>query len=635
MKRHRKVIDLLQTGRRAARQYRRREDGNMIVLGLIFFVLILMVAGISVDLMRYEQRRVQIQSLADRSVLAAASLTQPRDIEEVVRGYFEREGMLQYLVAVEATPASLNERDVRVVTRAAVPALFTRFIGLDRIGSDVTSRAVDRITDVEVTMVLDLSNSMNQFNRIENLRIAGVQFIDTLYANAEEDRVSVSIVNYTGQVNVGHELLDYYTSSFRQPYSACVNFETNDYTQLSLSRSATLTGTGHFDPWNLNLGTNRSGFMSFCPTHPGGIRGLVQSGQMTQGQLNNYMSTHNLTLNDLEPLDVDTAEIMVMQDGPDVLRRRLRSLIADGNTSIEIGMKWAAALMDPGTNDIVSEMIDENIVNAAFDIRPFEYDNRDAIKAIVLMTDGENWDEWRMADQFKQGPSGVWHSFERPGNANAIISQLVSQGANGPQYRFPDADPNNPRSARPLGSRISVQNPNAPWWSQNQYFLPNRNAINPTNGSWSQFPDRHDSSCVEYGPNRPPAQRTAFRFYACNNWILAELDHRELWATFPVRWVGAHLYHYPNIANYWSWIDQRLSMISPGPKNQRLYEICDRLRSQGVRVYAVAFEAPPNGVEAMRRCAYTPNYFFDVQGLEIEQAFRTIASSIQQLRLTE
>ena len=591
----------------------------MIVLGLIFFVLILMVGGISVDLVRHEQKRVQIQSVADRAALAAASLTQPQEIESVVEDYFAREGLLDYLIRVDIAEASLNARDVQVVTRASTPALFTRLLGLDNLASGVVSRAEERIADVEVVMVLDLSNSMNSFDRIENLRRAGAEFVDTLYDEAQEDRIAVSVVPYTGQVNVGHALLDYYNVSHRQPYSACVTFENGHYSQIPLSQTAQLTGAGHFDPWHMD----RAVQMSFCPTHPGGLRGSMNS-----AQLNQYLAQEGLTLSELEPLDVDTAEIMVMQDDPDVLRRRLVSLMADGNTSIEIGMKWAAALLDISANNIVTDMVNANLINAAFDDRPFQFRDPDTLKAVVLMTDGENWDEWRMANQYKQGPSGVWHSFERPANANQIISQLVAQGANGPQFMWPDKP-----SAEPASSRLSVRNP-SPSWNQGNFYIPDR-VTNPRNRDWANMPDRWTSNCVEYGPNMPNNRRTAFRFYACNDWIIQELDHRELWATFTVRWVGAYLYHYPGIANYWNWIDQRITASPPGPKDQRLFEICDLLRDQGVRTYAVAFEAPPNGVEAMRRCAFSDNHFFDVNGIQIEQAFRTIAGSIQRLRLIQ
>lgn len=627
MKKH-KENRTLYAVRHMVRQFTRREDGSLLALGLIFFFLILLVAGISVDLMRHEQKRIQIQSVSDRAVLAAASLTQPQDITEVVQAYFEREGLSQYLIEIDPGDNTLNMREVRVVTRATVPSLFTRWIGFNNLESIVASRAEERVSDIEVTMVLDLSNSMNSFNRIENLRIAGEEFIDTLFANVEanpdlEDRISVSVVPYTGQVNAGHRLLSYYNTSFDQPYSACVSFENPHYTQLSLSRTAELVGTGHFDPWF----AHRHSLMSFCPNHPGGIRATMNSTQFAQ-----YAASMGLTTSTqhFEPMDVDTAEILIMEDDPDVLRRRMRSLIADGNTSIEIGMKWAAALMDPTADPIIQDLIADGLVNAEFSDRPFAYDNPDAVKTIVLMTDGENWDEWRLADQFKRGPSGVWHSFPRPANATQTLWDIVF-GHHGPDpFMFPDKP-----SARPNNARLSVRHPSPPQLSRT-FYIPERAAQpNPNQGTWAQWPDQYDSSCQLWGPTQPVNRRIPFNMYLCNNWIIQELDHRELWATFPVRWVGWQLFGRPGILNYTQWINQRLTALPPGPKNTRLYEICDRLRAQGVRVYAVAFEAPPNGVEAMRRCAYTENYFFDVDGLEIEQAFRTIAGSIQRLRLTE
>lgn len=618
------TISAASTGRRLLsarlRHFASEDSGAMIILGMIFFVMILTVGGLAVDFMRHEQRRVQLQSLSDRAALAAASLRQQQDIEAVVQDYFEREGMLDYLVEVNAAPPSLNAREVQIVTRAVIPTLFSRLVGMDRMESPVYSRAEERVTNLEVSMVLDLSNSMNSFSRIDNLRIAGVDFVDTLFEDAGEDQISVSLVPYTGQVNAGEALLSHYTTSFDQPWSHCVSFETADFNSLDQSTAQTLTGTGHFDPWHMD----RRQFMAFCPTHPGGIRGT-----MSAAAFSSYVSGQGLTDADFEPMGVDTAEIVVNEGDPDVLRRRLRSLMADGNTSIEIGMKWAAALLDPDTRPVNQSLSNAGLIDPVFADRPADYDDGDSMKIVVLMTDGENWDEWRLHNDYKQGPSGVWHSFSRPSNANTVISQLVSEGAGGDQFMFPGKP-----GARPLGERISVRHPN-PGWNQGNFFIPDRNHPLPRNLTWSGMPDRWDSSCVEYGPTRPTAQRTAFRFYACNNWIIQELDNRELYATFPVRWVGAYLYHYPGIRNYWTFLDERLSAISPAPKDQRLFAICDQLRAQNIRVYAVAFEAPPNGVEAMRQCAFSANHFFDVNGLEISDAFRAIAASIQQLRLTQ
>jgi hypothetical protein len=69
----------------------------------------------------------------------------------------------------------------------------------------------------------------------------------------------------------------------------------------------------------------------------------------------------------------------------------------------------------------------------------------------------------------------------------------------------------------------------------------------------------------------------------------------------------------------------------------RLDQVCETAKSQGVLIYGIAFEAPTNGVNAIRGCANSPasTYFFDVDGLDISTAFALIASNLSQLRLTQ
>ncbi|MCC5973288.1 MAG: Tad domain-containing protein [Rubellimicrobium sp.] len=70
--------------------FARDEAGSMTVFSMFVFLIILIVGGLAVDVMRYEHRRVHLQNTADRAVLAAGSLRQPNDPEEVVREYFRR-----------------------------------------------------------------------------------------------------------------------------------------------------------------------------------------------------------------------------------------------------------------------------------------------------------------------------------------------------------------------------------------------------------------------------------------------------------------------------------------------------------------------------------------------------------------
>ncbi len=69
--------------------------------------------------------------------------------------------------------------------------------------------------------------------------------------------------------------------------------------------------------------------------------------------------------------------------------------------------------------------------------------------------------------------------------------------------------------------------------------------------------------------------------------------------------------------------------------NSTLQTSCNQAKSNGVIVYGIAFEAPANGQAQISGCASSPAHYFDAQGLEIQTAFRTIANSISQLRLTQ
>nr|WP_241480890.1 TadE/TadG family type IV pilus assembly protein [Leisingera sp. ANG-M6] len=70
-------------------------------------------------------------------------------------------------------------------------------------------------------------------------------------------------------------------------------------------------------------------------------------------------------------------------------------------------------------------------------------------------------------------------------------------------------------------------------------------------------------------------------------------------------------------------------------KNARTRSICQAAKDQGIIVYTIGFEAPSDGVAVLQDCASSDSHYFDVNGLEISDAFASIATSIRQLRLTQ
>ena len=69
--------------------------------------------------------------------------------------------------------------------------------------------------------------------------------------------------------------------------------------------------------------------------------------------------------------------------------------------------------------------------------------------------------------------------------------------------------------------------------------------------------------------------------------------------------------------------------------DSQLQAICALAKDEDVIVYGIAFEAPAGGQTQISRCATSSSHYFQASGLQINTVFRSIASNISQLRLTQ
>ncbi|KPQ07058.1 MAG: Flp pilus assembly protein TadG [Rhodobacteraceae bacterium HLUCCA12] len=547
-------------------------EGSLAVFSLFLFVGLLLVGGVGIDLMRYEQERVRLQAATDRAVLAATSLRQTQDVETVIRDYLAREN-LEHLIHSIESDEGVNFREARVTTRGAVPTILMHMVGLDALGFQVISAAEERVPNLEISLVIDLSGSMNSYNRLNNLKDAAEEFIRTVFNASEEGSVSMSLVPYTGQVNAGAAILDHYDVEHRQEFSHCVDFDASHYTTTALPTGATLTGAGHGFPWEAPPYTSyyqsndplSAGFYD-CPIAPGNA-GL---------------------------------EVTPFSGDPDELVTRVNAMQALGATSIDIGMRWGVALVDPSVQPMAAAMAAAGEIDSRLSDRPAEHGSPDTMKIVVLMTDGENFQERRLTDDVRSGPSPVWINTEDDSLDTFSLydesSDLYWHRRDGDWYEAPWGTDGLETCERVCASRT--------WWGGCQSY---------------------ETQCSTYDGDH--ARRL--------DW--PELFHRTqmYWAArqifAPAR--GGSSSQQSNYAHSLTlnWQDS----VSTGTKDQRLQQICASARDTGITVFSIAFEADPGGISGLRQCATTPAHFFDVEGVEIADAFRSIASHIRQLRLVE
>lgn len=547
----------------ALRRFTKDEGGSLIIFALVLFLLMAMMGGVALDVMKREARQTALMNTLDRATLAAAALSQDLDPESVVRDYVEKSGLgvdLQEINVVQ----SVNGRSVSARGVVDSNPLFLHLIGIDKFDAIGGSGAEQRITNVEIVLVLDVSGSMSGA-KIANLRTAASEFVETVLAGDTDNRVSVTIVPYNAQVNLGPVLRAKYNAVNQHGVANvnCLELQSALYSAPGISRTTPIPMAAFADVTN------------------------------TTNQTTSYVAwsnTSTATMQTSAPFCRNETRNIVRLPSNNVatLQSQINALQAGGNTSITLGMKWGTALLDPSARGMYSELIAANQIPGYFAGRPYDYGDTEAMKVIVLMTDGEHVSHNRINDDYKTGTSPIYRS---TGDGNYSI-------------RF--------TSGRPAAA------------GTNQYWVPH--LCTSTN-------------CTS-GANTAEAWRpTAWNSGAG----VTQQSWQQVWAGQRLSWVAWQLYaralgtssssrstQYNNAINLLS-----STYASVNTMNSTLQTSCNQAKSNGVIVYGIAFEAPANGQAQISGCASSPAHYFDAQGLEIQTAFRTIANSISQLRLTQ
>jgi hypothetical protein len=534
------MLMVLRLATRRAADFARETAGGLTIFSLFIILMMLMAGGLAVDFMRQETARVRMQSTLDRAILAAADMDQKLDPEAVVRDYFAKANLTGYALQVRVAD-SANARRVTATAVTRMDPYFLNLVGVTEMTAPAAGVAEESLSDIEISLVLDVSGSMGENGKIGNLKVAAKEFIDTIFAQTAAGRTSVSIVPYSTQVNVGARLLSEFSATTEHASSNCVDFVDADYLRPDIDVRAPLQRTGHFDATTSERAGQRP--QTFVCRTTGGTEVL--------------------------PVGTDTTR----------LKAKIDSLVATGWTSIDVGVKWGAALLDPAARPAIASMAGSGEVARSMAGRPLAYAETTQ-KVIVVMTDGINTTQWTLADAFRAGPSGV---FRDP--ADGALSIRTAE----PEDRDADGVPGE------------------------AYFIPATGLFQdaPLGGDTAvemSYPDLWANVSVNYHA----AQR-----------VRASGDRADFAA-----WTAG-------VDSRGNVVPGVYSYVGGTAKDRRLDLICTAAKAAGIRIYSIGFEVTDASAAVMERCATSPSNFYRVGGAGISQAFREIANDIGKLRLTQ
>ncbi len=338
--------------------FARDARGNVAMVFALSSMGITGAVGAGLDYSRSAGIGTELQAALDSGVLAAASLTQTRSAEQVVRAYVEaavgdHAGVMETLDLEVISDISLNSR--RISARATVQSRTTLLgvMGINQIAVTRATEAVERARNIEISLVLDISSSMSG-SRIDNLREAALDFVDTVLDVDVSDSTSISVVPYGGTVKLPERFFRFVTSdrhysppgfdwripvpSRARDWNGCLEMTENQVDDIVLTEGAHGV-LPDFTIWNSNN--------DWCP-------------------------------------DEDGTEAVFMTSDRTALRgliSRFDNPILSDGTGTDIATSWGVRALDPAWRGGLGG-------DADYSDRPAAYDDDETMKILVVMTDG-------------------------------------------------------------------------------------------------------------------------------------------------------------------------------------------------------------------------------------------------------
>ncbi len=384
---------------RTIRRFAREDRGVVLILFLLVFVPLLLTVAIVIDFSQTLVVKRQLTSAVDSAALSLGTLPEIQDAaalrdkaDAYITAHYPEKAI--GTLRSDLTSAVRNGDMVSVSATAEVPTAFLGITGKDKWTVTVNSSVFRRENKLEVVLVLDNTGSMAG-NKLTSMKAAANTMVDTLFGQDQvSDKVRIGVVPFANAVNVNvpattewldvanpaplnwsiisdlqsrpnRSVMSLFGGILTEPWKGCVRARSDPYdiqdTAPSAGNNQTLF-TPYFAPdegWVDVRNGNNFVILNLLGLPVANVLKYFIPSVRLGGGTPNYKCGEPV-----QPLTNDRATIT----------SRINAMRADGNTVIPEGLAWGWRLLSPGA--------------------PFTegvpYSQQDVIKAIVLLTDGEN-----------------------------------------------------------------------------------------------------------------------------------------------------------------------------------------------------------------------------------------------------
>lgn len=318
-----------------ASEYARQEKGATAIIYALAILPIIVMFGFAADFQRANTVKTHIQVSADAAALAAARqyYEDGSKAANVGEAYFNQSiSSVSHDATCGEPVVSANEETGAITVKAncSVGTTIAGIIGSERISFETTAVANAKSSELDLALMLDVSGSMKG-QKLKDLKTAAKNAVDILTSGSNSN-TRIALAPYSTSVNLGS-----YTES--------------------------VVGSDNFDEDrdHATCVTEREGKAKKTDEAPEDKKWVGYETESVNGK----------------DIWCPNAEVLPLTDKVGTLKTEIDALKANGWTAGQLGIAWSWYAIAPEWNDIWPT-----------ESTPLEYDDPDAIKSVILMTDG-------------------------------------------------------------------------------------------------------------------------------------------------------------------------------------------------------------------------------------------------------
>lgn len=370
--------------------------GNVAVIFALALLPVMAATGSAIDITRALQVKARLNSALDAAGLAAGKQIDANDetIIATATAYFNANYPADELGDPGPLSVDITDNTISLHVTASVETTIMKFAGFDEINVAADNEISRAVTGLEVALALDNTGSMAG-TKLSNLKSSAHALVDILFGSETMPaHLKVSLVPFAAGVNVGPlfdpvwldmagassihsenftagtNLWTLYNNITNRDWNGCLMERPGGLDELDTPPTAGSPDT-FFVPW----------FAPDEPNSPSGYPNSYLSDGITGSANTRQRSTVKYPGSSVSSTSRgpdyncrNTEAITPLTNDRNLIEDKIDDMTAAYLTHIPIGLAWGWRTLSPGAPYTEGS----------------QYSDEDTIKALVLMTDGEN-----------------------------------------------------------------------------------------------------------------------------------------------------------------------------------------------------------------------------------------------------